>query len=287
MWDSLVLKKINNYFELIRFNKPIGYMLLVWPCWFALALLDKDIDTLLTWFFIFFVGSFLMRSAGCIINDLVDINLDLKVKRTKTRPLPSKKVSMIEALLILIILLILSLYILTGFNWPSIISGLIVFPLIIIYPFMKRITYWPQLFLGIIFNWGIIIVSMQFYEKITLNFSILYIGAIFWTIAYDTIYAYQDKTDDLKSGIKSTAIYFGQKGQIFVFLCYLVFLATIGYLGWSTTKSFLSIIIIATISICTYIAVKKWDMNSVNNSNYYFRLNNLFAFILFLYLLIF
>ena len=188
MLNKIVSNKILLFFELIRFNKPIGFLLLMWPCWIGLAATEHQNYYYILYFY-FFIGSFLMRSAGCIINDLIDINIDIKIKRTANRPLTSKKLSIFEALILLFIILILSLLILLQFSFNTILIGLISIPLILIYPFMKRLIYFPQLVLGIVFNWGIIVVSFELYNKITFDLLILYVGCIFWTLAYDTIYA--------------------------------------------------------------------------------------------------
>tara|TARA_Y100000996_G_C22392481_1_gene589721 strand:- start:6 stop:869 length:864 start_codon:yes stop_codon:yes gene_type:complete len=287
MLDNFVLKKITNYLDLIRFDKPIGFLLLMWPSWFALSLLKSKNTSIFFWYFIFFIGSFLMRSAGCIINDIVDRKIDIKIKRTEERPLASNKISITESLIFLSILLLLSFLILIQFNYISIIVALSIMPLVILYPYMKRITHWPQLILGLVFSWGIIIVSLEFNQVITLNYGLLYIGCIFWTMGYDTIYAYQDLNDDLKNNIKSTAVFFNKKGKLFVSICYILMFIIFGYIGWKSSNSLVSLIVIATIAICTYIAIQKWDINSSKSSNFYFRQNNILAFMLFLYLLIF
>ena len=287
MLDNFVLKKITNYLDLIRFDKPIGFLLLMWPSWFALSLLKSKNTSIFFWYFIFFIGSFLMRSAGCIINDIVDRKIDIKIKRTEERPLASNKISVTESLIFLSILLLLSFLILIQFNYISIIVALLIMPLVILYPYMKRITHWPQLILGLVFSWGIIIVSLEFNQVITLNYGLLYIGCIFWTMGYDTIYAYQDLNDDLKNNIKSTAVFFNKKGKLFVSICYILMFIIFGYIGWKSSNSLVSLIVIATIAICTYIAIQKWDINSSKSSNFYFRQNNILAFMLFLYLLIF
>ena len=209
MLDKIFPLKLIYLLDLIRFSKPIGFMLLVWPCWFALTLVTLEYINLIKWYFLFFIGAFLMRSAGCIINDLADIDIDKKVSRTKSRPLASNKIKKIEALVSLLLLLLLSLIVLLQFNLFSILFGIGSIPIIILYPFMKRHTHWPQLILGIIFSWGVIIVSIQFFNTLNKDFIILYFGCIFWTLAYDTIYAYQDREDDIITGVKSTAIIFG------------------------------------------------------------------------------
>ena len=287
MLDSLVLKKITSYLDLIRFYKPIGFLLLMWPCWFSLSLMKLEINLLLSWLIIFLMGSFFMRSAGCIINDMVDKEIDKNVYRTALRPLASGNISLIEASILLFILLFLSLLILLQFKFFTMIIGLLSIPFVILYPFAKRFTHFPQIILGLIFSWGILIVAYEFNQKINLNHIVLYIACVFWTVGYDTIYAYQDKVDDIKNSIKSTAVFFDQNGKFFVFICYFIVISAFGYLGWSSSKSIFSLIIMAIIGFCTYIAIRKWDMDSIKSSAFYFRQNNIFAIMLFVYLSIF
>ena len=287
MLDSLVLKKITSYLDLIRFYKPIGFLLLMWPCWFSLSLLKLEINFLLSWLIIFLMGSFFMRSAGCIINDMVDKEIDKNVYRTALRPLASGNISLTEASILLFILLFLSLLILLQFKFFTMIIGLLSIPFVILYPFAKRFTHFPQIILGLIFSWGILIVAYEFNQKINLNHIVLYVACVFWTIGYDTIYAYQDKEDDIKNSIKSTAVFFDQNGKFFVFICYFIVISAFGYLGWSSSKSIFSLIIMAIIGFCTYIAIRKWDMDSIKSSAFYFRQNNIFAIMLFVYLSIF
>lgn len=287
MLDSLVLKKITSYLDLIRFYKPIGFLLLMWPCWFSLSLMKLEINLLLSWLIIFLMGSFFMRSAGCIINDMVDKEIDKNVYRTALRPLASGNISLTEASILLFILLFLSLFILLQFKFFTMIIGLLSIPFVILYPFAKRFTHFPQIILGLIFSWGILIVAYEFNQKINLNHIVLYVACVFWTIGYDTIYAYQDKVDDIKNSIKSTAVFFDQNGKFFVFICYFIVISAFGYLGWSSSKSIFSLIIMAIIGFCTYIAIRKWDMDSIKSSAFYFRQNNIFAIMLFVYLSIF
>ena len=287
MLDIIVPKKVLYFLDLIRFNQPIGFMLLTWPCWFGLASLSINQLTLLKWYILFLFGSFFMRSAGCIINDIIDINLDKDVERTSQRPLVTKKVSIIEAIILLIVLLLFSLLILLQFNTKTIILALLSVPLIIIYPIMKRITYWPQLALGIIFNWGVLIVSMQFNNYLSISFIILYIGCIFWTLAYDTIYAYQDREDDIKSNIKSTAVLFNRYGKSFILGFYTIFLMILGWIGFQNSDSITSIFIIIIFLFAMIYFFNKWDIESTKNSNYFFRINNFFGLLCFIYLFIF
>jgi 4-hydroxybenzoate polyprenyltransferase len=287
MLDKIIPKKIRHLFDLIRLDKPIGFMLLMWPSWFAIANISKNITVQIEWYFYFFIGSFLMRSAGCIINDLIDINIDKNVTRTSSRPLTSNKVSKIEALIFLISLLFFSFLILLKFNFNSVLIGILSIPLIIFYPFLKRYTHWPQLGLGIVFNWGVLIVSIQFIGAITLNYIFLYTACIAWTLAYDTIYAYQDREDDINNNIKSTAVLFGSKGLKYVRFFYNFFFIIIGFLGFYSSQSFISLIVIITIIIAMNIHLNKWELNSRKSSNYYFKFNNIVGLICFLFLFLF
>jgi len=287
MLDIIVPKKISHFLDLIRFNKPIGFLLLMWPCWFALAYVPLNQFELIHWYIYFMIGAFLMRSAGCIINDLVDINLDKNVERTALRPLTSKKISIFEAFLFLSILLFLSLIILLQFNFNAILTGLISIPFIILYPYMKRYTNWPQLCLGLIFNWGVLIVSIEFFNEINLYFFLLYFACIFWTLAYDTIYAYQDREDDIKNKVKSTAVLFGAFGHKIVKTFYIIFFLIIGFLGYKSSGSLLSFAMIFIFIFAIILYLNKWEMNSKHSSNYYFKFNNFIGFFCFLYLLIF
>ena len=287
MLDKIVPIKIYYLLELIRFYKPIGFMLLMWPCFFALTLIPMNFTVLIKWYILFIIGAFLMRSAGCIINDLVDIKIDKKISRTINRPLASNKISKKEALLFLLLLLILSFFVLLHFNFISMLVGISSLPFIILYPFMKRYTYFPQLILGIIFSWGVIIVSIQFLNNFHLDFIILYVGCIFWTLAYDTIYAYQDRQDDINTGIKSTAVLFGNKGLTYVKFFYFVFFSVITYLSWKSNQNIYSLIILIVIILIMNKVLNKWKMKSIKSSSYYFNLNNFIGLCCFIFLLIF
>ncbi len=287
MLDKIVPKKIFYILDLIRFTKPIGFLLLMWPCWFGLAILPTNQYDLIIWYFLFFLGAFLMRSSGCIINDLIDRNIDKKIDRTRNRPLAAGKLSRKEAILALIFFLLLSFVILLQFNFYTIIFGIAILPLIIIYPLMKRYTHWPQLILGLIFNYGIILISINFLNEINMDYIILYIGCIFWTLSYDTIYAYQDRDDDILSNIKSTAVLFNNKGRIFIKFFYLIFMATIGFLVWKNSGSLLNLTPIVIFIIVYNIFLNKWKPKSRSSSDFYFRFNNLLGLFCFTYLLLF
>jgi len=287
MLDKIIPKKIIHIFDLIRLDKPIGFMLLLWPCWFALAHIQQNKFEQIVWYIYLFFGAFLMRSVGCIINDLVDIKLDRNVERTADRPLTSNKVNILEAIVLLIFLLFLSFLILLRFDFKAILLSLASIPLIIFYPFVKRYTNWPQLALGIVFNWGVLIVAIQFIGEITFNFLLLYIACIFWTLAYDTIYAYQDRNDDINNNIKSTAVLFGYKGYKYVQIFYNIFFIIIGFLGFYSSQSFISLIVIIALIIAMNIYLKKWRLDSRESCNYYFKFNNVIGFSCFLFLVLF
>ncbi len=209
---------LKTFLELIRIRQSIGSILLILPCFFAIALINKtnaDIifSKIIFTAILFTIGAFLTRSAGCIINDLLDKNFDKKVARTKNRPLASDKISNKMALFFLAILLFLSLIILLQFNYKTIIGGFVALILIIVYPLMKRITYFPQIFLGITFNFGIILAGLALNSSIDFGLIILYLACISWTFLYDTIYGFQDIEDDLRIGIKSSSIIFSQKNS--------------------------------------------------------------------------
>ena len=285
--DKIFPEKIHNYFELIRLNKPIGFMLLLWPCWFSLAYLEFSQQYLLSYYILFFIGSVIMRSAGCIINDLMDQDIDSKIERTATRPLASNKITNFNAVIFLFMLLIIGLLILLQFKTPSILVGLLCTPLIVLYPLMKRITFWPQLFLGIIFNWGVIICSVEFFGTVTNEYLILYLACVLWTIGYDTIYAYQDLKDDKKNSIKSTAVLFENKGKYLVLSSYTLMFIMIGYLSFNQGIEMLKLLVYFGIFIYIIVNIIKWDHKSEQNSGKKFRQNNLFGAIIFLYLLSF
>ena len=285
--DKIFPEKINNYLELIRLNKPIGFMLLLWPCWFSLAYLDLPQKTLFGYYALFLLGSIIMRSAGCIINDLIDQKIDAKIERTAKRPLAAKKITNFSAIIFLFILLFTALLILLQFKSETILVGLLCTPLIILYPIMKRITFWPQLFLGIVFNWGVIICSVEFYGTITREYLIFYFACILWTIGYDTIYAYQDIEDDRKNNIKSTAVLFKDNGRYLVITSYSLMFAIFGYLSSIKTIEIINLLLLLAIFIYIIINIIRWDHKSEGDSGKKFRQNNLFGGMIFLYLLSF
>ncbi len=242
---------ITNYIKLTRLNQPVGILLLFLPCLFGIFLSLKNLPNfyfadLLKIISLFFIGSVIMRSAGCIINDLADQKFDEKVERTKSRPLAAKKISRRSAFILLGFLLFLGLLILSKFNAATILSGFVAMALVITYPLMKRVTYYPQVFLGLTFNFGVLMTSLALLDSINVNTIILYVACIIWTTIYDTIYAYQDIEDDLKIGVRSTAIKFqNNPKKVLTFLNFTLFLALV-FLGWKAkfdSEFFLAILV--------------------------------------------
>ena len=228
------MNQLNLFIELTRLKKPIGFMLLFWPCIWGLTLVYDFNSSLGNYIFfgsLFLVGSILMRSAGCIVNDIVDKNFDKRVERTKNRPIASGKVSVKLALIYSIVLCGLAFLVLINFNKFTIYMALLSMPLAFTYPLMKRITYWPQLFLGITFNYGLVLAWISVSNEISLTPLIFYAGAIFWTLGYDTIYGFQDIKDDEIIGVKSTSIKFKNDPKRFLMFCYLIFIGSLIAVG--------------------------------------------------------
>ena len=217
------MEKIQTLIQLTRLNKPIGFLLLFWPCVWGLTLgyyFNSETTLYLKHIVLFFLGSVLMRSAGCIFNDIVDRDFDKKVERTRKRPIAAGKISVLESFIYMIFICLVAFFILLQFNLLTIVLGISSMFLAFTYPFMKRITYWPQLFLGLTFNWGIIMGWTSLTNTISIEPLVLYLSAIFWTLGYDTIYGLQDILDDEIIGIKSTSIKFKNNVKIFVGTCY-------------------------------------------------------------------
>ena len=277
-----------QFAELLRLNKPIGIFLLFWPCAWSLAMTQwftVNDNLFIKYLILFFIGSIVMRSAGCVYNDIVDKNIDSKVQRTKKRLIASKKISVKTAWIIILLLLIPAILILLQFNNFSKILGLSSGLLILTYPFMKRITFWPQLFLGFTFNWGVLLGWSVFFENLKFETIILYSAAIFWTLGYDTIYALQDRRDDLKIRIKSTAIKFKYDIKNFLFFCYISLIALLIALGFLTDRSLLYFILVITSSahlIYQVLLIKKTNPNDRKKIQKVFNSNNFFGFLIFL-----
>ena len=210
-WAPLAVRP---YLRLARFDRPIGSWLLLFPCWWSLALAELASGSRypsLKLALLFLVGAFVMRGAGCTWNDIVDRDYDAGVARTRSRPIPSGQVTVRQAQVFMGVLLLLGLAVLLQLNRYTIGLAIASLGLVAIYPFMKRFTYWPQLVLGLTFKWGALVGWASVRGAIELPAVLLYAGCVLWTIGYDTIYAHQDKEDDLAMGLKSTAIRFGER----------------------------------------------------------------------------
>ena len=217
------MNQLKLFIDLTRLKKPIGFMLLFWPCAWGLTLaydFSSDLKNYFFYLILFFLGSVLMRSAGCIVNDILDKEFDAKVFRTKNRPIASGQVSTKLGIFYALILCLIALLVLINFNLFTIILAIASMPLAFTYPLMKRFTYWPQLFLGITFNYGLILGWTAIEGEINFIAILFYLGAIFWTLGYDTIYGYQDIKDDEIIGLKSTSIKFKGNAKKFIFSCY-------------------------------------------------------------------
>ena len=284
------MKNFEIFLNLTRLNKPIGFMLLFWPCLWGLTIAHDFSENNLTFFkfsFLFFLGAILMRSAGCIVNDILDRKIDLMVERTKNRPIASGQVSVEIALVLSAILCLLAFLILIQFNQTTIILGLVSMPFAFSYPLMKRFTYWPQLFLGFTFNYGLIMAWVSLNENLSLYPVIFYLGAIFWTLGYDTIYGFQDIKDDEIIGVKSTSIKFKKNPKIFIFLCYLFFflsLVIIGYL-MSFNKFYFIFSLILFLQLFFF---QVWSLNVDKPKDCIkkFKSNNILGFLVFINIII-
>jgi len=284
------MNQINLFIELTRLKKPIGFMLLFWPCAWGLTLAYDFSTSIYNYFFyltLFFLGSVLMRSAGCIVNDILDKEFDAKVFRTKNRPIASGKVSIKLGIFYSLLLCFLALLVLLNFNSFTIILALGSMPLAFTYPLMKRLTYWPQLFLGITFNYGLILGWTAVNSELEIIPILFYIGAIFWTLGYDTIYGYQDIKDDEIIGLKSTSIKFKGKAREFLFVCYafVIIFFIVGGFKMNFHFSYYILILIPLVHLFLY-QIKKFDLNNPSSCLNAFKSNNLFGLIIFLNILI-
>lgn len=277
------MNQLNLFIELTRLKKPIGFMLLFWPCIWGLTLVYDFNSSLNNYFFfgsLFLAGSILMRSAGCIVNDIVDKNFDKKVERTKNRPIASGKVSVKLALIYSVVLCGLAFLVLINFNKFTIYMALLSMPLAFTYPLMKRITYWPQLFLGITFNYGLLLAWISISNEISLVAIAFYFGAIFWTLGYDTIYGFQDIKDDEIIGVKSTSIKFKNDPKKFLLLCYLVFMISLIFVGINMDfKLFYFIFLIITATQLFIFQIKNLNVSDTFDCLNKFKSNNLLGLI--------
>tara|TARA_B100000700_G_scaffold56419_1_gene60824 strand:+ start:180 stop:1043 length:864 start_codon:yes stop_codon:yes gene_type:complete len=278
------MSHISIFFELTRLKKPIGFMLLFWPCAWGLSIaynFQNGFGQYIFYIILFFFGSVLMRSAGCIVNDILDKDFDKKVKRTKNRPIASGEISVKVATIYSIILCILAFLVLINFNLITILLAIASMPLAFTYPLMKRYTYWPQLFLGVTFNYGLLLGWTSIYENINLVPILFYFGAIFWTLGYDTIYGFQDIEDDEIIGVKSTSIKFKDNPKLFLVICYCMFIFCfflVGIILEYNSYFYIGAVIVALHLF--YLQIYKFDQSNKNKCLQIFKSNNLFGFII-------
>jgi 4-hydroxybenzoate polyprenyltransferase len=284
------MNQIKLFIELTRLKRPIGFMLLFWPCAWGLTLaydFSSDLNNYFFYLLLFFLGAVLMRSAGCIVNDILDKEFDKKVFRTKNRPIATGKISNKIAFTYASILCLLALLVLLNFNQFTIILALGSMPLAFTYPLMKRFTYWPQLFLGITFNYGLILGWTSIKSEIDIAAIIFYLGAIFWTLGYDTIYGYQDIKDDEIIGLKSTSIKFKGKENKFLLTCYalFIFMFLVGGYLMKLNNVYYFLTIIPFLHLFFY-QIGTFNSKEPLNCLKVFKSNNIFGLIIFLNILI-
>ncbi len=288
-WVDHLPAALIPYAQLMRLDRPIGWWLLLLPCWWGLALAQIAAGGGLPdlWkAFLFLIGAIVMRGAGCTLNDIVDRDIDDKVERTRLRPLPAGLISLRSAFLFLGAQLLVGLAILLQFNHLTIITAIASLAIVAIYPFMKRITYWPQVVLGLAFNWGALLGWTSVHNGISLAPILLYVGGISWTLAYDTIYAHQDKDDDALIGVKSTALRFGDATIYWLVLFFGLALVLIDVSLWLVSAPLFAHVGVAGAAIHAAWQVSHFDGNNAQRCLKLFRANRMFGVIILIGLLI-
>ncbi|TCS60644.1 4-hydroxybenzoate octaprenyltransferase [Varunaivibrio sulfuroxidans] len=278
--DRLAPTVVRPYLHLMRLDRPIGAWLLLLPCWWGVALASRGAPDVVV-LALFAVGAVVMRGAGCTMNDIADRNFDGKVARTATRPIPSGAVSVFQAGVFLALLCLLGLVVLVQFNAFAIALGASSLGLVAIYPFMKRVTYWPQFFLGLAFNWGALLGWAV--ERASLGVAplVLYAAGIFWTLGYDTIYAHQDKEDDILIGIKSTALRLGKATGRWLIGFYAMTIGLIGVAGYFAGLGWLFYVGLVAAALHLAWQVATLDTDAPKNCLRRFKSNRDFGLIVF------
>jgi 4-hydroxybenzoate polyprenyltransferase len=248
---------LKPYLRLARFDRPIGAWLLLIPCWWSagLAAIHAGQPVNLWHGVLFFIGAFAMRGAGCTWNDIVDRDLDGKVERTRSRPIPAGQVSVAAAAAFLVAQALIGLAVLVQFNAVTIVTGIASLGVVAIYPFMKRITYWPQIVLGLAFSWGALMGWPAIFARLDWPALVLYAASIAWVIGYDTIYAHQDREDDALIGIKSTALLFGENTKPMLALFYTLAVALMALAGWGAGAG-----VVFSIGLVAFAAQLSWQI---------------------------
>lgn len=277
------------YLQLMRADRPIGTWLLLWPGLWSLALANHSIDAgwpvTLKLMALFTLGAFIMRGAGCVVNDLADRKYDALVARTKGRPLPSGRVSVLQAFIFLAGLCLIGLVILLQLNIYTIWLGIASLILVVTYPFMKRVTYWPQLMLGFTFNWGALMGWSAITGSLAWPAIVLYAAGIFWTLGYDTIYAHQDKEDDALIGVKSTALKLKENTPQWLLFFYGAMLLLLAGAGYMTSIGLAYYVGLCMIAVHCLWQIKSLTMHDSDNCLRLFRSNHHLGLILFISIL--
>ncbi|MGD8326211.1 MAG: 4-hydroxybenzoate octaprenyltransferase [Sphingomonadales bacterium] len=284
-WVDIMPSSLRPYLRLARADRPIGTWLLLWPCWWSLALAGLkpgEMGISLFYMLLFAIGAFVMRGAGCAYNDIVDADFDVQVERTKGRPIPAGQLSKKQAWAFTIALALVGLLVLLQFNNFTIVLGLGAIPVVALYPFAKRFTNWPQAVLGLAFNWGALMGWAAVHQNVGIPALLLYVAGLFWTLGYDTIYAHQDKEDDALIGVKSTALHFGAKTKTWLNVFYLsatLLLTTSAILAggglWAAAL---------VLAACAHLGwqISRLDIDDPENCLALFRSNHIFGLMLFL-----
>jgi 4-hydroxybenzoate polyprenyltransferase len=283
-WVDRLPQRLRPFAVLARWDRPIGTWLLLWPCWWALALAPGWPDLRLL--ALLAIGAVAMRGAGCVVNDLADRDLDARVARTRHRPLASGQLSVAEASAFLALQLLVGLVILLSFNRFTVLLGLASIPLVIVYPFMKRITWWPQAFLGLTFNWGALVGWSAVTGGLAAPALTLYVAGFLWTLGYDTIYAHQDKVDDALIGVRSSARRLGAATIPWLWLFYGGALALIGTAGWLVAMAPGFYLMLALAGTHLAWQVRTLDPDDPGSCLARFRSNREFGLLVFLALLL-
>jgi 4-hydroxybenzoate polyprenyltransferase len=282
--DRYAPRWFRPYARLARFDRPIGGWLLMFPCWWALALAEHANGAAypsLWYLALFAIGAVVMRGAGCTYNDIVDRDIDAGVARTRGRPIPSGEVSAKAAAVFMVVLCLVGLAVLLQFNWYTVVLGASSLLLVAIYPFMKRITNWPQLVLGLTFKWGALVGWTAARGTLEWPAILFYAGCIAWTIGYDTIYAHQDKEDDLSLGLGSTALRFGEQTKIWVSGFYAFAILTWAMTAWLVGVGAIGIIGLAAAALHMVWQVTTLDISDPDNCLRRFKSNRDLGWIVF------
>ena len=274
------------YAQLARWDRPIGWWLLMWPCWWSAALAVAAPAGTLSWqlpfhLLLFMLGAIAMRGAGCTYNDIVDQDIDEKVARTRSRPLPSGQATRRQAWVFLLMQCLVGLVVLLQFNWFAIGVGVASLLTVAIYPFLKRFTDWPQLFLGFAFSWGAWMGWAGYFGSLALAPALLYVGSILWVIGYDTIYAHQDKEDDALVGVRSTARLFGEKTKPALTLLYTGALVLFALAFWSAGVPALAYVGLAAAALHMGYQIRVIDIDDADQCLALFKSNSIVGWLIF------